>query len=220
MKIIAALHAPSIGAALLAPGFRSDIAASGATRLQVNLDDEAVAPAMRFGPGAPITAVVSVWGDSVAGAVDVVRRLDPSADAWLVDEREVLLPPAVKDGERHEALANVAFLRRPETMPRDAWLADWQDRHTQVAIDTQGTFGYVQNPVVEALTPEAPAVAGIVEEMFLMAAMSDHHAFYGSGGDEDEFQRRFAALMESCERFGASTGLDLVPSSRYTFTLA
>lgn len=219
VKVIAALHEPGLGAALLDPAFRADVAACGATRLQVNLDDDAVAPAMRFGPGSPITAVVSVWGDAAAPIVDVVRRLDGSADAWLVDEREPLVPPAVADGVRADALANVAFLRRPAALTRDAWLADWLDRHTQVAIDTQGTFGYVQNPVLEALTPDAPAVAGIVEELFPMAAMSDHHAFYGSGGDEDEFQRRFTALMDSCERFGAAQGLDLVPTSRYTFTL-
>lgn len=88
-----------------------------------------------------------------------------------------------------------------------------------MAIDTQGSFGYVQNPILDALTPDAPAVAGIVEELFPMAAMTDHHAFYGSGGDEDEFQRRFAAMMDSVGRFGADQGLDLVPTSRYVFSL-
>ncbi|THJ10239.1 hypothetical protein E7Z54_02950 [Nocardioides sp.] len=192
----------------------------GVSRVQVNLDDDAVAPAMRFGPGAAITAVVSAWtsGDPAAVA-GVVRRVDGTADGWLVEEREPLVPPAVADGERADALANVAFLRRPPSMPYDAWRADWLERHTQVAIDTQGTFGYVQNPVIEPLTEGAPDVAGIVEELFPMAALSDHHAFYGSGGDEGEFQRRFAALMDSCARFGADQGLDLVPTSRYCFEL-
>lgn len=220
MKVIAALHDADLAPALLDPGFRSDLAATGVTRLQVNLDDADVAAAMRFGPGRPITAVVSVWTDhEVTPALDVVRRLDGTLDAWRVSEREPLVPPVVPDGERADALANIAFLRRPAALAADAWLADWLDRHTQVAIDTQGTFGYVQNPVLEALTADAPAVSGIVEEIFPMAAMTDHHAFYGSGGDEAEFQRRFALLMESCERFGASQGLDLVPTSRYTYDL-
>jgi hypothetical protein len=220
VKVIAALHDADLAPALLGPRFRSDLAAAGVTRLQVNLDDGDVAAAMRFGPGRAITAVVSIWTDDVAPALDVVRRLDGTLDAWLVSEREPLAPPVVPDGERADALANIAFLRRPAALSAEAWLADWLDRHTQVAIDTQGTFGYVQNPVLEALTPDAPAVSGIVEELFPMAAMTDHHAFYGSGGDEAEFQRRFALLMESCERFGASQGLDLVPTSRYTFALA
>ncbi|MCR1781716.1 hypothetical protein KVF89_04140 [Nocardioides carbamazepini] len=218
MKVIAALHTP--GSALLDPAFRAEVAATGATRLQVNVDDDAVAPAMRFGPGVPITAVVSVWTDSdPAPLVDVVRRHDPDAHAWSVDEREPLVPPAVPDGERVDALANLAFLRRPEAMPHAVWLADWLERHTQVAIDTQGTFGYVQNPVTAHLTPGGADVAGIVEELFPMAALTDHHAFYGSGGDEEELQRRFTTLMDSCARFGAADGLDLVPTSRYLFAL-
>lgn len=219
-KVIAASHAAELGGELLAAPFRSALAEAGATRLQVNLDDADVTAAMRFGPGAPITAVISAWTDAApAAVVAVVRRLDAGADAWLVEERQPIAPPPVPDGERADALANIAFLRRPEAMSRDAWLADWLGRHTQVAIDTQGTFGYVQNPVVEALTTNAPDVAGIVEELFPTAAMTDHHAFYGSGGDEAEFQRRFTTLMDSCARFGASDGLDLVPTSRYCFTL-
>lgn len=220
MKLITALHAPAPAADLLAPPFRTALAAVGATCLQVNVDDEDVAPAMRFGPGPQVTAVVSVWtGQDPTAALDVVRRLDGGLHAWLVDEREPLVAPSVGDGERADALANVALLRRPASMTRDAWLSDWLERHTQVAIDTQGTFGYVQNPVVECLTTGGADVAGIVEELFPMAAMGDQHAFYGSGGDEAELQRRFTALMDSCARFGAAEGLDLVPTSRYRFSL-
>jgi hypothetical protein len=78
----------------------------------------------------------------------------------------------------------------------------------------------VQNPVVAPLTPAAPEVAGIVEELFPMSAMTDSHAFYGSGGDDAELQRRFTRLMESVARFGADQRLDLVPTSRYAWTLA
>ncbi|AIY17124.1 hypothetical protein [Pimelobacter simplex] len=222
MKVIAALHTPGPGlaAALLSPALRAGVAAVGASRLQVNVDDDAVAPAMRFGPGTPITAVVAAWDVAdPAALLDVLRPLDADLAAWQVDEREPLVPPVVPDGVRADALANIAFLRRPAAMAHDAWLADWLERHTQVAIDTQGTFGYVQNPVVAALTPGGHDVAGIVEEHFPMAALSDQHAFYGSGGDEAELQRRFTTLMESCARFGASDGLDLVPTSRYVFGL-
>lgn len=221
MKLIAALHSPAPGPDLLAPGFRTAIAAAGASRLQVNVDDEDVAPAMRFGPGTPVTAVVSVWTDTEpTAALDVVRRVDGGLHAWLVEEREPLVAPAVADGERADALANIALLRRPTAMSHEAWRADWLERHTQVAIDTQGTFGYVQNPVLEPLTTGGADVAGIVEELFPTAAMHDQHVFYGSGGDEAELQRRFTALMDSCARFGAAEGLDLVPTSRYCFTLA
>ena len=44
------------------------------------------------------------------------------------------------------------------------------------------------------------------------AAMHDQHAFYGSGGDEAELQRRFTELMESCARFGAAEGIPQAPA--------
>jgi len=206
---------------LLAPTFRDRLRAAGAERLQLNLDDADVADApLRFGPGTPITGVVSVWTDGATEpVVDVVRAADPAADGWRVEEREPIPPPDVPDGTRAAALANIAFLRRPTSMSPEDWLDDWLERHTSVAIETQGTFGYVQNPVVEALTPGAPEVAGIVEELFPMAAMTDTHAFYGSAGDQAELDRRFTRLMESVARFGADKGLDLVPTSRYLWTL-
>jgi hypothetical protein len=39
---------------------------------------------------------------------------------------------------------------------RSEWLRRCQDEHTTVAIATQATFGYVQNTVQRALTPEQP----------------------------------------------------------------
>jgi hypothetical protein len=224
-KAIFALHGDGLGTTLLDGAFRDRLRAAGVQLVQVNLDDADVADApLRFGPGTPISAVVSVWtdepGPALVEAVEVVRGVDPSVDGWQVEERRPLEPPAVPDGERADALANIAFLRRPAAMSPEYWLDDWLERHTIVAIETQGTFGYVQNPVVAPLTPAAPEVAGIVEELFPSAAMTDSHAFYGSDGDEGELQRRFARLMESVARFGADQGLDLVPTSRYLWTLA
>src|SRR3954454_11603049 len=137
------------------PAFRDRLRAAGVHRLQLNLDDADVAPApLRFGPGTPITAVVSVWLDGPTDdVVAAVRAVDPTGDGWRVDERQPIEAPVVPDGVRADALANIAFLRRPVEMPHKTWLEDWLERHTKIAIATQGTFGYVQNPVVEAVTP-------------------------------------------------------------------
>lgn len=220
-KLIFALHAADLDSTLRTEGLRSRLAAVGADLLQVNLDDAEVAgAALRFGPSTPITAVLGVWtSGEVDPVVAVVTDLDPTADGWQVEERRPLVPPVVPDGVRADALANVAFLRRPASMTAEQWRSDWLDRHTTVAIETQGTFGYVQNPVVRAVTPDAPPVAGIVEELFPMAAMADSHAFYGSGGDQAELDRRLTRLMDSVARFGADKDLDLVPSSRYVWRL-
>ncbi|MGO4255721.1 hypothetical protein [Marmoricola sp. RAF53] len=229
-KLIAALHGAD-APALLAPGPGSDLgsdlrarlADAGCTRVQVNLDDADVAPAMRFGPGdgqgRPITGFVTVWTEDAAATLSVLAALDGGPSVYRVTEHRPVEPPVVPDGERADALANVAVLRRPAGMSQEEYLEIWLGGHTPIASETQYTFGYVQNVVEEALTPDAPVISAIVEELFLMAGMTDVHAFYGSGGDEEELNRRITRLMESCARFGAGDGLDLVPTSRYLWNL-
>ena len=50
--------------------------------------------------------------------------------------------------------------------------------------------------------------------------MHDIHAFYGSGGDKAELDRRLTTLMESVAKMGADRDLDVVPTSRYTWVLS
>lgn len=214
-KFIAALL-PAHGTDL-ADSLRASLLAAGASRVQVNLDDTAVADApMRFGVHAePTTAVLSVWTDSPA---KVLTLLAPVADVWRVDERRPMEPPVQPDGSSEPWLANLAFLRRPAEMSHEAWLAHWLNVHTTVAIETQDTYGYIQNIVVETLTDhpgrDASRVTGIVEELFLMDAKHDSHVFYGSGGDKAELRRRVSELMASVAVFGADRDLDLVPTTR------
>jgi hypothetical protein len=220
IKLILALHRADVPTILTTSALRDRLAALGVTRLQVNLDDDAVAEAMRFGPGRPIMALVSLWTDGDAGAaIAVLAELEADVHAYRVTERVRLDPAPVPDGTRSEVLANVAVLRRPESMSRGEYLEYWMVHHTPIAIRTQNTSGYIQNIVEEALTPASPEISAIVEEHFPMAAITDSHAFYGSRGDEDELQRRFTELMESVAGFGADTGLDLVPTSRYFWSL-
>lgn len=218
-KLILALHGADLDDRLRGPSLRAALAAAGASAVQVNLDDAAVAPAMmRFGPAEPVTALVSVWtgGDPGAAIACVAAAAgEPVPHAYRVSERVRLDPLPVPDGARADVLANIALLRRPESMTRAEYLEYWQIRHTPIAIRTQNTVGYVQNAVEEALTPSAPEVAAIVEEHFPMGALTDPHVFYGSGGDPAELDRRVTELLASVARFGADTGLDLVPTSRY-----
>jgi hypothetical protein len=221
-KLIMALHGADLGARLSAAPFREALGAAGATAVQVNLDDPAVAPALRFGPGEPITALVSAWTvRDPAAVIAVVAEAsgEPVPHAYRVGERVRLDPAPVPDGSRSDVLAQVAVLRRPASMTAAEYLEYWLVHHTPIAIRTQATVAYVQNIVEEALTPSSPEISAIVEEHFPMAAMGDPHAFYGSGGDEAELKRRIDALMASVARFGADQGLDLVPTSRYFWTL-
>ncbi len=225
MKLVAALWNPKTS--LPSEDVRRALADAGATRLQVNVDDEHIPDTvLRLQAfDEPLTVVVSVWTDGSAD--DVVAALRPHAGrvaAWEVEERTPLAPPVVPDGRRADTLAQVAFLRRPADLPYDDWLAHWQGPHTRIAIETQATSGYVQNRVVRALTDTGfidggPPVDAIVEELFAPEAMHDIHAFYGSNGSQEELDRRITRLMESVAKMGADHDLDVVPTSRYTFTL-
>lgn len=223
MKTMVALHTADVVPVLMASSFRDALASAGAHAVAVNLDDADVAPGLRFGPGTPISAIVSVWtnGDPEKAVRVITNAVDePNPHAYRVTEIVRLDPHPVADGVRLDALAQVALLRRPDRMTVEEYLEYWQVHHTPIAIRTQNTSGYVQNIVEEALTPASPPVAAIVEEHFPMAALSDPHAFHGSGGDDAELKRRMAELMASVARFGADQGLDLVPTSRYHWTLS
>lgn len=216
-KLIAIYHGSDVSAALHDPDLHADLGAAGATAIQVNVDDADVAPAMRFGPGAPITGFLTVWTDDVETTTTLMSALGTEAHVYRVTEHRPVEPPAVPLGERADALANIAVLRKPEGMSQEQYLEIWLGGHTPIASETQHTFGYIQNVVEEALTPGAPVISAIVEELFLMAGMTDIHAFYGSGGDDAELGRRMDKLMTSVARFGADQGLDLAPTSRYVY---
>lgn len=230
MKLVHALRAADpvgLRDTLLQPGLHAALADAGVDRLQLNVDDDAIVPGalrLQASGDAPIRCVVSSWTDGHADAVtDALRQAlpptDPDPAGWEVEERIPTPPPETVDGVRADALANLAFLRRPAEMDAAAWLAHWHGPHTTVAVETQATFGYVQNVVRRSLTASTPRVDGIVEELFPMAAMHDLHAFYGSGGDDAELGRRIDRLMASVAAFGADRDLDLVPTSRYVVTL-
>jgi hypothetical protein len=222
-----ALWGPDLTTSLHSAALHEALAAAGVERLQVNVDDAHVAPAMRIPTtDEPIGAIVSVW---TPGPADVVTAaLRPVADriaGWEVEERRPIDPPEAWDGSRGEGLANVAVLRRPEELTQDEWLHRWLVDHTPVAIATQATFGYLQNVVVASVTPDsdvpgALGVSALVEELFPVEGMSDMHAFYGSAGDDDVLNERLTTLMTSVARFGADRDLDLVPTSRYLYPLA
>jgi hypothetical protein len=170
----------------------------------------------------PVTAVVSVWtqqsyGNQVADTIALLEKESQAVAAYLVTESIPLVPPSAELGQRTTGLANIALLRRPDRLDEATWLQRWQIDHTSVAIETQATFGYTQNVVVRALTPGAPAIAGIVEELFPLEAISSLHAFFGAA-DDDDLRDRMNRMVASTSAFGASENIDTIPTSRYVFT--
>ncbi|MFJ4655699.1 hypothetical protein ACIP5Y_30845 [Nocardia sp. NPDC088792] len=219
MKLMYALWGEGLDERLRGVALHKELAGLGVFEVQVNVRDAEVAAAqVRHSTyDEPISAIVSVRTEGEHAPVTAaLAAVADEVNGWIVDERRPIVPPEVADGVRTDALANIAVLRIPEELTREEWLHNWHVLHTPVAIETQDTFGYVQNTVVSAITP-GKRVDALVEELFPMAAMTSAHAFYGSGGDEEELQRRVTRLMESVVRFGAHLNLDLVPTSRYVY---
>ncbi|WP_374026024.1 hypothetical protein [Mycobacterium sp. HNNTM2301] len=197
--------------------------ALGLPGLAVNVRDDAVRHSLMtlttLDP--PVAAVVSMWteqcyGEQMAAALELLADECEHLAAYLVTESVPLKAPVNESGSRTTGLANIALLRKPEGLDQSTWLNRWQRDHTSVAIETQSTFGYTQNWVVRALTPDAPGIAGIVEELFPAEAITDLKAFFGAADDKD-LQDRLGRMVASTTAFGANENIDTVPTSRYVF---
>ncbi len=185
--------------------------------------DGAVAAAagrrMESHPPVP-AAMLSLWVDYAGEArwEPLVDRLVARRSGYLVTEAEPLQSershPA-EPGERVHGWCQIAWLRKPASMQHQDWLAIWQGSHTRVAIETQATFGYRQNRVVQALSADSAPFDAIVEEHFPPEAMASDHAFYDTGGDPQVLQQHMGAMMQSCARFVDFEHIDVVPMSEY-----
>jgi hypothetical protein len=192
----------------------------GARGLAINLIDDLTVQGMRITQLAePMTGMVSVWLDTALkrGPLEAaLARVTKRLAGYLVLESVPIVNTkhVVSPGERVPGLYNVAFLEKPGFLTYDAWLEWWQGHHTQVAIETQSTFLYIQNVVVRAVTEGTPPWAAIVEEAFPAEAATDPMVFYDADSPEKlaENQRR---MMQSCERFIDFNHLESHPMSAY-----
>jgi len=193
-----------------------------ALRLAVADSDVAAGEHRRMAASQPLPhAVLSVWLDRAGDRALVESRLEGVVERWhcyLVTEAEPILNtlhPAAS-GERVHGMCHVVFLQRPPRLSEEQWLSTWLDSHTQVAIDTQSTFGYRQNVIVRGLSYAAPPLHAMIEENFPPEAISSNFAFYDvEEGDEEGMQANARAMMESVARFIDFDRIDVIPMSEY-----
>ena len=218
-------------AALLGPMSQA-LLSSGVKKLRINIVDDDVAPAAKLrhqNISSMMDAVISIWVDSYIYREHqqaVIRGYVDHYHGYLVTESEPVvntLYPA-QEGQRTLGMSQLAFLQKPERLTRHDWLDIWHNSHTQVAVDTQSTFGYRQNVIVMALTEGAPAFDAMVEENFPSQAMTSPHAFYDAldenGNPDDVKLALHGKIMgESCARFIELKDINVLPTSEYSLKL-
>lgn len=175
--------------------------------IDVRVTDRPVLAAVR-------AAVPVASAAACAGVLGALGGLGP-VSAWSVTASEPLPAPVPGPDGRCEGMANLAFLRRPERIGREEWLRVWLEEHTPVAIATQSTTSYTQHVVVRALTPDAPAIDGIVEEVFPIGAARDLGVFFDARGDDARLAAHVEAMTASTGRFLDDGAVDAIPTGRY-----
>ena len=191
--------------------------------LRISVVDSEVAAASGLAQGncrPTMDGIISVWLDSSVYRQPLEAAIEKHVErmaGYLVTESEPIVntqhPP--QQGERTYGMAQVVFLQRPQRLSEQQWLEIWHGSHTQVAIETQSTFGYRQNVIARPMTYAAPPFDAIIEEQFPPEAMTSQHAFYGAA-DEAEYQANLQAMIASCTRFIDFDKIDVVPTSEYT----
>lgn len=198
---------------------------AGAQQIRLAVNDEAVSPARKLfirstQPGPD--AVISFWLHSTVHRnplENILQTCSPRINGYLVTESEPLRNeqhPATT-GQRTYGMNQVVLLRRPPHLDFETWIDIWHNSHTQIALETQSTFGYRQNVVARALTANALAIDAIVEENFPPEAMSSAHAFYRATGNDALMKKNRGEMFASVQRFIDVAQLDCLPMSEYNF---
>jgi hypothetical protein len=218
---------PDAFAAAVRGALVHDLRAAGARQFKLNVADDDVTKAVGLKQvllKPQPEALAQVWVDSaiakLRAPVDAaVAKAGSRYAAYLVTESQPIAntkhPPGA--GTRTFGFAQIALLRKPAKLPYADWLDVWHNSHTQVAIETQSTFEYLQNVVIRPLTPDAPAIDAIVEECFPPPAMTDFKAFFDAPGDEPKFKANFMRMLQSVSRFIEPGQIDVIPTSQYGF---
>jgi uncharacterized protein (TIGR02118 family) len=122
----------------------------------------------------PVGEGVTGRTERVAG-IAMMREdmpLPAGAEAYAVDER-------FQWDKGGDTVARISFVRRAPYLTHEQFADHWTNVHAPLARKHHPVVRYVQNIVVEKLTPDAPDVDGIAELGF--RTMHDvHHRDYDS----------------------------------------
>ena len=135
--------------------------------------------------GAVVEGVVMAWVDGDA-PLEPARWFDSPVTAYLVDERiQIEWTREWADGEATPGIEQLAFVPRIVSVTHEQFAEHWSERHTPlVHVHHPAMARYVQNVIVEPLTPVARELDGVAQLYFRTS--SDLHERYF---DSEEGQR-------------------------------
>lgn len=187
------------------------VLALGARGLTVNVHDSAAAEAPSPAPPPPGEAAplgqVSVWLDSYdkrAGVDEALAASGCGLSAHLVTESLYddygttphAGPRTWPDGERSPGVLTVALVHRPADLEPAEWIERWHGVQSPASGRLQPRTRYVRNQVHRALTPDAPAMDGIVEEGWPSPEhVADPMLFFNAEGDRSRMEANIEEMM-------------------------
>ena len=132
-----------------------------------------------------VVGVVMAWVDGDA-PLDPARWFDAPVMAYLVDERlQIDWARDWPDGEATPAIEQLAFVPRIASVTREQFAAHWSECHTPlVRIHHPGMARYVQNVIVEPLTPVTQELDGVAQ-LYFRSSYDLHERYF----DSEEGQR-------------------------------
>jgi hypothetical protein len=151
---------------------------AGVAQLSMNIADAESrmrSPSPSLTLDRPICAQVSVWLEEVerrsriegcltAAGFEVAGYLVSETVYTDYGENPHARPRDWPDGQRSPGVIQVTLLERPGRLTHEEWMRRWHGRMSPVSEAIQPRTRYVRNRVLEALTPGALPLAGIVEE--------------------------------------------------------
>ena len=132
-----------------------------------------------------VAGVVMAWIEGDAPLAPA-RWFDAPVTAYLVDERiQIEWTRDWPDGAATPAIEQLAFVPRIASITREQFAEHWSERHTPlVRIHHPGMARYVQNVVIEPLTPDAGDFDGLAQ-LYFRTSYDFHERYF----DSDEGQR-------------------------------
>lgn len=163
----------------------------GGSTITVNLAEfndlvQEQAPGRLMGPWQDVSAVVSLWLDTLddRGPIeDSLRSGGTSITGYLVTE-SVVQPFQANwgEGERRPGITQFGAIGKPAGVSDEDFYYNWQVLHSAQSFDLHPLrWSYVRNAVARPLTPDAPTYRALVAEHFrTLEDFTDDARYFGS----------------------------------------